>query len=300
MFWPSFAACLYIGMAERETIDKNQIFGEAMRLSTLVFSPPALSLAACFRPAARRAALAESEMGVPPLLGVIDTEKVLALVDSGVDPLWRNKEGKTLLMIAAEKMQPDVVQRLIEKGAPLDAAIPPDYDRAGMTALHVALFRGNKFSTAHLLAAGAPLTLTDAQGCPPIYYAATDVEKLELMIAAGADVNAPNAMGKTPLMHAAVHALDIAPVKKLLEAGADVTAIDNLGKSVVDYAGINENARFIQDYLRECRDAALQERQVASEAALQKTAEDIAVKAVEAQREIKVFRAPVKFRRSEF
>lgn len=272
-----------------------------MTLSALVFSPPELSLAAVFSPAARRASSAAALLGVPPLLGSIDTGKVLALVDRGVDPLWRNKEGKTLLMIAAEVMQPDVVRRLIEKGAPLDAAIGADQNHAGMTALHVALYRGNKFSAAHLIEARAPLGLTDAEGCPPIYYAATDAEKLELMIAAGADVNAPNAKGKTPLMQAAAHALHVAPLQQLLAAGADVDARDNIGKSVMDYAAINDHAgadiwTYLEDYAARHRAAAEDARAVEMRAKAQE-AEIIAAAAIAAQRDIRVFRAPVRFKR---
>ena len=73
-----------------------------------------------------------------------------------------------------------------------------------------------------LLAAGAPIT-AKIEGAPMLVLAASAncLEAMELLLARGADVNAPDADGTTPLMHAA--GLGFVPVVQLLlDRGADL------------------------------------------------------------------------------
>ena len=71
---------------------------------------------------------------------------------------------------------------------------------------------------------------------------------VELLIAAGADVNVKNQRGWTPLYDAAIwDRKDIA--KLLFDAGADVNAKDNDGKTPLD-AAKEENKNEIADLLR--------------------------------------------------
>jgi len=71
---------------------------------------------------------------------------------------------------------------------------------------------------------------------------------VELLIAAGADVNVKNQRGRTPLYDAAIwDRKDIA--KLLFDAGADVNAKDNDGKTPLD-AAKEENKNEIADLLR--------------------------------------------------
>lgn len=74
-------------------------------------------------------------------------------------------------------------------------------------------------------------------GRPPIFGAAEsgNATLIAELIAAGAQVNARHAMGRTPLMLAAINGKREA-VKKLLELGADRSLVDQDGASALDHA----------------------------------------------------------------
>ena len=65
------------------------------------------------------------------------------------------------------------------------------------------------------------------------------VETVKLLIENGADVNAENYSGKTPLMYAATSLKgedSVIITELLIENGADVNAVDNFGQSALDHA----------------------------------------------------------------
>ncbi len=64
-------------------------------------------------------------------------------------------------------------------------------------------------------------------------------QKIQAAIEHGADVNARDLDGMTPLMAAAESNLDPVVVMMLLEAGADGRAKDNWGRTAFDYAQYN-------------------------------------------------------------
>ena len=61
-------------------------------------------------------------------------------------------------------------------------------------------------------------------------------------LACGADVNAKNDHGGTPLHYAAYRNDNSAVIEALLEAGADVNAKNDDGNTPLHWAGFNENA----------------------------------------------------------
>ena len=85
-------------------------------------------------------------------------------------------------------------------------------------------------------AVSVPLVVA-APDRPPIFDAAEsgNVQLLTELIAAGAQVNARHAMGRTPLMLAAINGKREA-VAKLLELGADRSLADQDGLSALDHA----------------------------------------------------------------
>ena len=68
-------------------------------------------------------------------------------------------------------------------------------------------------------------------------------EVLKVLIEAGADVNAKDTDGLTPLMLAAQHNPNPKALTALLEAGADAKAKNNEGKTALDYARMNEKLK---------------------------------------------------------
>lgn len=82
----------------------------------------------------------------------------------------------------------------------------------------------------------------------------TDATRLEQLLAAGADVNAPQADGATAL-HWAAYRDDVASVRRLLAAGADATAQNRAGATPLALASIAGNAEMIRLLLEAGADA---------------------------------------------
>lgn len=120
---------------------------------------------------------------------------------------------------------------------------------AGKTPLHAAVLAYNGENTEAyleavrlLLAAGANVNAADAEGVTPLHWLvihgsrdAVALEVLRLLLAAGADVEQADKDGWTPLISAA-HYQNVTLMPALLLAGADVNAQDALGKTPAAHA----------------------------------------------------------------
>jgi len=180
-------------------------------------------------------------------------EIVTLLLEAGADPNAATASGSTALMWAAYGNNPAIANVLVEAGADVDARDPQgdpainwaafygaaDYARALLEAHPDTSLRGhgNAFEIAvrrggeefvQLLADydGRRLSEdhpgTDDIGRPLLHNAARigDTEALHRLLSEGADVNAPDLIGFTALMHAARERQG-ASVQALLDAGAD-------------------------------------------------------------------------------
>ncbi|MBN8732987.1 MAG: ankyrin repeat domain-containing protein [Acidobacteria bacterium] len=104
-------------------------------------------------------------------------------------------------------------------------------DKLGNQPLHYAALYGSPEAVKVLLEAGAPTEVRNTGEVTPLIYAATDLAKVKLLVAKGADVKAVSKQGRTAL-HVAVGSTDgLAIARMLLAKGADVNAADGLGQT---------------------------------------------------------------------
>ena len=203
-----------------------------------------------------------------------DVDFIRALLESGADPKEASREGWTALMVAAAYGTADMIDVLVQAGSDVNAC---DKNCGGQTVLMWAARSGRepKRKVQLLLKAGANMHATSEGGYNALMSAAGsgDLPTVELLlqaglrhshrnkhnetvlmvaahsgranvvtalIDAGANVNAVDATGMTPLMHAA-DGFDAADaVKLLLESGADPHAKDEKGRTALQIADASQ------------------------------------------------------------
>ena len=197
---------------------------------------------------------------------------VAALLEAGADADGRDAGpmGRTPMFWALMEGHDDVVAALVAGGADVNA--PACIDR-GWSPAYVAAAWGCDVALAALMAAGADVAAPDARGWTPLMAAAgvpgneaavrvlagaLDARginaangygwtalhvaarnrcrgALGALLAAGADMEAVDARGRTPV-EVAVHAGSVEEVVMLADAGAEVGRTDAFGRSLVDAA----------------------------------------------------------------
>jgi len=168
---------------------------------------------------------------------------VTALVAHGADPNVRDKRAYTALSHAVEAKYDDVADVLLDR-----PGLDPNCRGLNARPVLVAYaWRNDKRRVEKLLARGANVNAPDADGDTPLHGAAQggDVEIVRMLLDKGANVNAKNKVGGTPLMWAAVYGNHDA-AQLLLNRGADASAKDAEGNTAADWAARNNRDELVQ------------------------------------------------------
>jgi ankyrin repeat protein len=198
--------------------------------------------------------------------GKVDDLRVLVQQDRALLDA-RDSSGASAVLVATYNMKPDVVEVLIDLGAPVDIfeasalgkldrieeIVSADRARAsehspdGFTPVALASFFGQAAAAKALIAAGADV---NAAAKNPLkvaaLHAAVAGRKLEIVKAvldAGADPNAQQQAGFRP-MHEAGASGHRALAELLLAHGADPSLTNDEGKSAIDLAREKGHAEF--------------------------------------------------------
>ncbi|MDA8745372.1 ankyrin repeat domain-containing protein [Rubripirellula amarantea] len=163
--------------------------------------------------------------------GATEVEPVADVVEPRKKPVYYSDDA---FRMAAYEGKLDIVERAIESGIEVDCV---DASK-GHTALLMAAYNGHAPVVRFLINHDAKVDARDNEGKTPLIHACSGpfAETAEMLIDAGADVNAADSTeGFTPLMTAAALG-EKEVVELLLEKNANVATTDDDGDTALSHA----------------------------------------------------------------
>ncbi len=191
---------------------------------------------------------------VSPLLNAIKynhPEITELLILSGADADWADPvTGKTLLMVASENGNNNIIDLLLENGADIN-----EKDKSGSDALYYAALNGRKEAVALLLDKGASMLNKKGLMNRSVItaFGKNDKEIIKIMLDKGLDVNG-DVYEKIPLLLWLVKNKYFDGAKTIIENGANTETQDTDGQNTLDYALASTNKEFIE-YLKSKKSA---------------------------------------------
>ncbi len=198
----------------------------------------------------------DAEDAASVLETAVDLERsrtVETLLAFGADPFRHGREG-TMMATAGDHGDVRTLAALLGSGVPVDAG-----DWEGTTALMMAAYEGREEAVRYLLERGADVNRHALNNHPDYYGGATALiyavkreeiptQIVRVLLDAGADLEATDAAGNTPLIRAASDG-SVETFRLLMERGANVHARDIWGHSAIDRLELDPNEEKLQSLL---------------------------------------------------
>jgi ankyrin repeat protein len=153
---------------------------------------------------------------------------VRLLLEAGADVHGDGSAYAPLHRAVSSQPASVVIDCLLAAGAEIE--VREEYD--GLTPLLLAAEIGATVAARHLVARGADVDARDAEGMTPLMHAVVAGDgggMVSLLVQAGADVNARDDAGTTPLLYATANVKERETIRLLVQAGADGSARDAKG-----------------------------------------------------------------------
>eukprot|EP00743_Colponemidia_sp_Colp-15_P008506 GILK01009253.1.p1 GENE.GILK01009253.1~~GILK01009253.1.p1 ORF type:complete len:1895 (-),score=243.33 GILK01009253.1:149-5833(-) len=158
-----------------------------------------------------------------------DVEAVKILLEAGCNVNAQDASGRTVLLVAAIYQAADILPLLLT----CEGLDPNLSDNRGLTAVHIAVIRGDLSALDVLLSHGASVDAASGKGCTALHYACKGghIEMVKYLLSkAGASVHVQDVANASPL-HYAVEQQHERIVKILLKCGASVHSVDSAGRT---------------------------------------------------------------------
>lgn len=154
--------------------------------------------------------------------------EILLLAD-GIDPNTKGRDGLTALMSAAYTNRKEITELLIAQGADVNEK----HREYRFTALNIALLQGHTETADILIDNGAEVDASDDDGWTPLMHTTCEehydhVNMTLYLLTRGADVNAKTDSGKTAVSIASTSG-NVDAINTLADYGADLNAVDDRG-----------------------------------------------------------------------